>query len=57
MAASPGWAELLRAAVEADVVGFVVANGISANRYRHAELRDTINRLGYRPSDDAWTQL
>ena len=50
MAASPGWAELLRAAVEADVVGFVVANAISANRYRHAELRDTINRLGYRPS-------
>lgn len=49
--------ELLRAAVEAELSGFVVANGVSANRYRHADLHDTTNRLGYRPTDDAWNHL
>ncbi|MDQ3733456.1 MAG: NAD(P)-dependent oxidoreductase [Actinomycetota bacterium] len=48
-------AELLRASVEADLTGFVVANGVSANRYRQADLRDTMDRIGYRPSDDAWS--
>jgi uronate dehydrogenase len=47
-------AELLRSAVEADVRGVVVGNGISANRYRHADLEATISTLGYRPKDDAW---
>jgi nucleoside-diphosphate-sugar epimerase len=47
-------AELVRAAVEAEDVDFVVANGTSANRYRRADLQDTIQRLGYRPQDDAW---
>ena len=47
-------AELVRAAVEADDVEFVVATGTSANRYRRADLEDTIRRLGYRPRDDAW---
>jgi len=47
-------AELVRAAVEADNLDFVVANGTSANRYRRADLQDTIDRLGYRPTDDAW---
>lgn len=47
-------AELVRSAVEADVRGVVVGNGISANRYRQADLEDTISTLGYRPSDDAW---
>lgn len=47
-------AELVRAAVEAEDVGFVVATGTSANRYRRADLEDTIRRLGYRPRDDAW---
>jgi uronate dehydrogenase len=50
--------DLLRAAVEAewdhDGIGFAVANGISANRYRLADLTDTVDRLGYRPVDDAW---
>jgi nucleoside-diphosphate-sugar epimerase len=47
-------AELVRAAVEADVVGLVVANGISANTYRAADIDETIAVLGYRPVDDAW---
>lgn len=46
--------ELVRAAVEAEGVDFVVANGISANRYRFADLQQTTHRLGYRPVDDAW---
>ena len=44
----------VRAAVEAETVDFVVANGTSANRYRRADLQDTIRSLGYRPIDDAW---
>ncbi len=47
-------AELIRAAVEAEDVEFVVAAGTSANRHRRADLEDTIRRLGYRPRDDAW---
>ena len=47
-------AELVRAAVEAEDVDFVVVNGTSANRYRRADLQETIRRLGYRPTDDAW---
>jgi nucleoside-diphosphate-sugar epimerase len=47
-------AELVRAAVETDGLTFIVANGISANRYRRADLRDTIEQLGYQPVDDAW---
>jgi nucleoside-diphosphate-sugar epimerase len=46
-------AALIRAAVEADV-SFVVANGISANRYLAADLEATAAALGYRPLDDAW---
>jgi nucleoside-diphosphate-sugar epimerase len=47
-------AELVRTAVEADVAGLVVANGISANTYRAADIDETIAVLGYRPVDDAW---
>jgi uronate dehydrogenase len=47
-------AELVRAAVEAVGPSFVVANGISANRYRRADLEETMQQLGYRPVDDAW---
>lgn len=47
-------AELVRAAVEAVGFIFVVANGISANRYRRADLEETKQQLGYRPVDDAW---
>jgi nucleoside-diphosphate-sugar epimerase len=46
-------AELVRAAVVADV-RFAVANGISANRYRQADLEATSVAIGYRPVDDAW---
>jgi nucleoside-diphosphate-sugar epimerase len=48
-------AELVRAAVETDGIAFIVANGISANRYRRADLRDTVQQLGYQPVDDAWS--
>ena len=47
-------AELVRAAVEAVGFIFVVANGISANRYRRADLEETKQHLGYGPVDDAW---
>jgi uronate dehydrogenase len=49
-------AELVRAAVEAKVTGFVVGNGVSFNRYRIADLEATMRQLGYRPRDDAWTR-
>ena len=51
---APDAAELVRAAVEADVQGFVVANGISANRHRRADLEETGRLIGYHPRDDAW---
>ncbi len=47
-------AELIRAAVEAEVTGLTVVNGISANRYRHASLEETERSIGYHPVDDAW---
>jgi nucleoside-diphosphate-sugar epimerase len=47
-------ADLVRAAVEAEVAGMLVANGTSANRYRRADLTDTVAALGYAPVDDAW---
>ncbi len=48
-------AELIRAAVEAEGIDFVVAHGISANRYRRVDLQQTMYALGYRPVDDAWS--
>jgi hypothetical protein len=45
----------VRASVEADGFTFLVANGISANRYRRADLSDTMQRLNYQPVDDAWS--
>ncbi len=47
-------AELVMAAVEAEGISFAVANGISANRYRVADLSETTQLLGYHPVDDAW---
>jgi uronate dehydrogenase len=47
-------ADLVRASLEADIRGVVVGNGISANRYRQADLDATMSALGYRPTDDAW---
>lgn len=47
-------ARLIQAAVESDVTGLTVVNGISANRYRIAELGDAEQRIGYWPVDDAW---
>ena len=48
-------AELVRASVEADGITFLVANGISANRYRRADLAETMRQLDYQPVDDAWS--
>jgi uronate dehydrogenase len=47
-------ARLIQAAVECERDGFVVVNGISANRYRIAELGETERQIGYAPLDDAW---
>ncbi|SEQ07569.1 NAD-dependent epimerase/dehydratase family protein [Microlunatus flavus] len=51
-------AELVRAAVEAELpataLGFVVANGVSANTHLAADLEETRATLGYAPVDDAW---
>jgi nucleoside-diphosphate-sugar epimerase len=47
-------AELVRAAVEADVAGLTVVNGVSANRHPHATLGEAERLLGYAPVDDAW---
>jgi nucleoside-diphosphate-sugar epimerase len=49
-------AELVRAAVESEFTGFFVANGLSANRYRAADLEATMRQLGYKPVDDVWAQ-
>ena len=47
-------AELVRAAVESgDVNGFVVANGVSSNTHRAADLTEAL-ALGYQPQDDAF---
>jgi nucleoside-diphosphate-sugar epimerase len=45
---------LICAAVEADRDGLTVVNGISANRYRIAELGEAERQIGYQPTDDAW---
>lgn len=47
--------DLVRSAVLAEGVGFFVGYGMSANAHCRADLRDTVERLGYRPQDDAWT--
>lgn len=47
-------AELVRAAVETDATGLTVVNGISANRYRTADIEEATRLIGYHPVDDAW---
>jgi uronate dehydrogenase len=55
---SPGdCVRLIQAAVESDHAGFVVVNGISANRHRIAELGDAEREIGYAPTDDTWVWL
>lgn len=49
-------AELVRAAVEAEGVDFLVADGVSANRHSRADVGRTVAALGYRPRDDAWAE-
>jgi uronate dehydrogenase len=50
-------ARLIQAAVESEHHGLVVVNGISANRYRIAELGDAERSIGYAPIDDTWAWL
>jgi len=50
-------ARLIQAAVESEHDGFVVVNGISANRFRIAELGAAERQIGYEPVDDTWSQL
>ncbi len=50
-------ARLIRAAVESEHDGFIVVNGISANRYRVAELGEAERHIGYEPIDDTWAWL
>ena len=45
---------LVQAAVETERDGLTVVNGISANRYRIAELGEAERGIGYAPVDDAW---
>ena len=48
---------LIQAAVESEHDGFIVVNGISANRYRIAELGEAERQIGYAPVDDTWAWL
>lgn len=48
---------LIQAAVESENDGFVVVNGISANRYRISELGEAERQIGYAPIDDTWARL
>ena len=50
-------AELFRCAVEAEIDGMIIVNGVSANRHPTAELGEAARRIGYAPSDDAWAAL
>jgi len=50
-------ARLIQASVESEHDGFLVVNGISANRYRIVELGEAERRIGYTPGDDAWAPL
>jgi nucleoside-diphosphate-sugar epimerase len=55
---SPGdCTRLIRAAVESDHAGLLVVSGISANRYRIAELGEAERQIGYAPVDDSWAWL
>lgn len=45
---------LVQAAVETERQELTVVNGISANRYRIAELGEAERGIGYAPADDAW---
>lgn len=47
-------ARLIQAAVESEHDGFLVVNGISANRYRIVELGQAERQIGYAPVDDTW---
>ena len=45
---------LIQAAVESPQTGFLVVNGISANRHRLADIDHAKDSIGYAPRDDAW---
>jgi hypothetical protein len=49
-------AQVVWRAIEADI-GFGLFYAISANRGRHWDISDPMERLGYRPEDDAERHL
>jgi nucleoside-diphosphate-sugar epimerase len=50
-------AQLLRRAVEAEEIKFLIANGVSANRHLTADYTTTTDGLQYQPIDDAWAHM
>jgi nucleoside-diphosphate-sugar epimerase len=48
---------LIQAAVETERTGLTIVNGISANRYRVAELGEAEHSIGYEPADDTWDSI
>jgi len=47
---------LFQRAIEAEDIGFFIAAGISNNRFKRMDLRDTCRVLGYAPQDDAFVE-
>ena len=47
-------AHLLARSVEAEDIDYLIAYGISDNRFKRFDLRQTKEKLGYRPQDDAF---
>jgi len=50
-------AHLLDRALQAEVVGFRIVNGVSNNRYKRLSIEETKRLLGYSPSDDSFEIL
>lgn len=49
--------QLLDRAVQAEVAGFLIVNGVSDNRYKRLSIERSRTLLGYRPLDDAFAIL
>lgn len=48
---------LLQRAVEAEGVDFLIAHGVSNNRFKRLDISETSRVLGYEPRDDAFAQF
>ena len=47
---------LLQRSVEAEGVKYLIAHGISNNRFKRLDLSETTRVLGYQPQDDAFAE-